>query len=190
MSTRLLKTSVRELVSFVLRSGDLVSGGFSSPDRLVEGTRGHQRVQNTRPEHYQSEVPISYSVEVEDLVLEISGRIDGLLIEEDSVLVDEIKTTTGELDPDMPDVPTHWAQAKVYATILAIQNNLDSVDVQLTYVQLDSMERHEDRRRFERDELIHFIEARAEDGNGRFALGRCVWAAPRRGGVGALGAVA
>ncbi|MFT5377532.1 MAG: DNA excision repair protein ERCC-2 [Candidatus Latescibacterota bacterium] len=158
MSTSLLKTSVRELVSFVLRSGDLVSGGFASPDRLVEGTRGHQRLQNTRPEHYQSEVAVSYRVEVDDLVLEINGRIDGLLIEEDAVLVEEIKTTTGELDPDMDDVPTHWAQAKVYACILAIQKDLDRVDVQLTYVQLESMESHEDRRSFERDELIHFFE--------------------------------
>ena len=126
---QLLKTSVRELVSFVLRSGDLVSGGFVSASRLVEGTRGHQQVQRTRPEHYQAEVAVSYRVEVDDLALEINGRIDGLLVEGETVLVEEIKTTEGKLDPEAPDVPTHWAQAKVYAYILAVQNDLERVDV-------------------------------------------------------------
>lgn len=158
MSTRLLKTSVRALVGFVLRSGDLTSGGFGNPDRLIEGTRGHQRVQRTRPEHYQAEVPLSYRIEVEDLELEINGRVDGLLVEDDTVLVEEIKTTESTLDPEMEDVPVHWAQAKVYASILAIQNDLERVDVQLTYVQIESMERHEDRRTFERDELLAFFQ--------------------------------
>ena len=98
MPPRLLKTSVRELIGFVLRSGDLVSGGFSRPDRLVEGTRGHQQVQRARPADYQAEVPISYLVETDEIALEISGRIDGLLVEDDAVLVEEIKTTEADLD--------------------------------------------------------------------------------------------
>ena len=93
MTTHALKTSVRALVGFVLRSGSLSSGGFGSPDRLVEGTRGHQRIQDTRPEHYQCRSSVSHSVEVDGIALEINGRIDGLLIEEDCVLVEEIKTT-------------------------------------------------------------------------------------------------
>ncbi len=158
MPIQLLKTSVRELVSFVLRSGDLVSGGFASASRLVEGTRGHQQVQRTRPAHYQAEVAVSHRVEVDDLALEINGRIDGLLVEDGIVLVEEIKTTEGELDPEAPDVPTHWAQAKVYAYILAVQNDLERIDVQLTYVQLETLESHEDRRTFELDELAAFFE--------------------------------
>ena len=110
MTTHALKTSVRALVGSVLRSGSLSSGGFGSPDRLVEGTRGHQRIHDTRPEHYQAEVPVSHSVEVDGIALEINGRIDGLLIEEDCVLVEEIKTTERALDPEKEDVPVHWAQ--------------------------------------------------------------------------------
>ena len=155
MPPRLLKTSVRELVGFVLRSGDLVSGGFSRPDRLVEGTRGHQQVQRARPADYQSEVPISYLVETDDIALEISGRIDGLLVEDDAVLVEEIKTTEAELD-EVPENPAHWAQAKLYAFMVAEQSGLDSIDVQLTYLQLDTHERHEDRRTFASDELAAF----------------------------------
>ncbi|MGB0605014.1 MAG: ATP-dependent DNA helicase, partial [Candidatus Latescibacterota bacterium] len=60
--------------------------------------------------------------------------------------------------PEKEDVPVHWAQAKVYASILAIQHDLESVDVQLTYVQLESLACHEDRRTFEREELLAFFE--------------------------------
>jgi len=155
MPPRLLKTSVRELVGFVLRSGDLVSGGFSRPDRLVEGTRAHQQVQRARPADYRAEVPISYLVETDEITLEISGRIDGLLVEDDTVLVEEIKTTEADLD-QIAENPTHWAQAKLYAFMVAEQSGLDAIDVQLTYLQLDTYEHRADRRTFAGDELAAF----------------------------------
>ncbi len=40
------RTSVRELVEFVHRTGDLAGeSGFRASNRMVEGTRGHQRLQ-------------------------------------------------------------------------------------------------------------------------------------------------
>lgn len=157
MSTTLIKASVGHLVGYVLRSGSLGGGAFTSSDRLVEGTRGHQKVQQTRPAEYQMEVAVSYLVETEDLALEISGRIDGVLADESGVLIEEIKTTYGELDPERPDNPVHWAQAKTYAYIVAAQNDLETIDVQLTYVQLDSWELQEDRRTFDIEELSRFF---------------------------------
>ncbi len=157
MSTTLIKASVRHLVGYVLRSGNLGGGVFTSSDRLVEGTRGHQKVQQMRPADYQMEVPVSYLVETEDLALEISGRIDGVLANESGVLIEEIKTTYGELDPEQPDNPMHWAQAKTYAFMVAAQNDLESIDVQLTYVQLDTWELQEDRRTFDVEELARFF---------------------------------
>ena len=158
MPQTLIKTSVRDLVGFALRSGDLVSGGFASPNRLVEGTRGHQKVQQSRPADYQTEVSVSYLVEAGPLALEISGRIDGLMADGETVLVEEIKTTHAALDPDRPEIPAHWGQAKVYAYILAAQNELDRVDVQLTYVQLDEWELQEQRQTFSFEELAAFFE--------------------------------
>lgn len=159
MPPRLLKTSVRELVGFALRSGDLVFGGFSRPDRLVEGTRGHQHVQRARPADYRAEVPISYRVEADDLVLEISGRIDGLLVADAAVLVEEIKTTEADLDEISRENPAHWAQAKLYAFMVAEQEGLDAIDVQLTYLQLATHEHRADRRTFAYDELAAFCAA-------------------------------
>ena len=157
MSTSLIKISVRHLVGFVLRSGDLGGSGFASSNRLVEGTRGHQRIQKSRPEGYQVEVPVSHRIEVEGLGLEINGRIDGLMEDKGQIVVEEIKTTESELDPDRPDNAAHWAQAKVYAYILAAQNGLDEVSIQLTYVQLGTFETLEDRRRFGAEELDQFF---------------------------------
>ena len=157
MPPRLLKTSVRELIGFVLRSGDLVSGGFAQPDRMIEGTRGHQKVQRARPAGYQSEVPVSYLVNTEAITLEISGRIDGLLAEDDTVLVEEIKTTEAEFEELPPANPAHWAQAKVYAFIVSEQSGLNCIDVQLTYVQLETWQLYEDRRSFSLDELAAFF---------------------------------
>ena len=153
-----LRVSVRELVGFALRSGDLAAGGIGSPERLAEGTRGHQELQRMRPEGYRAEVAVSHRVESEDLDLEINGRVDGLVaLEPDEVLVEEIKTTRGDLDPEAPDNPHHWGQAKVYAYILAVQNGLDAVDVQLTYLQLDTNQTREDRRPFGIEELEAFF---------------------------------
>ena len=54
-------------------------------------------------------------------------------------------------------VPAHWAQAKVYAFIVAEQSNLEFIDIQLTYLQLDTWKRHEDRRTFSREDLTAFF---------------------------------
>lgn len=56
--------SVRSLGKFVFQAGELASGGFQRRDRTHLGTRGHQRVQRSRPEGYESEVEIAYQVEV------------------------------------------------------------------------------------------------------------------------------
>ena len=157
MPPTLIKVSVGDLVGFVLRSGDLVSGGFASAARLQEGTRAHQKVQRSRADGYQAEVTVEHQVEADDLCLVIRGRVDGLMVDGDKVLIEEIKSTEGELDPDRPDDPVHWAQAKTYAYILAVQNDLEQVDIQLTYVCLDPWKVSEDRRSFTLDELSLFF---------------------------------
>ena len=65
--------SVKSLVEFVLQSGDLTAGGFHRRDRAQLGTRGHQRVQRSRPEGYQAEVEIAYRVEGVDPPMEVRG---------------------------------------------------------------------------------------------------------------------
>src|SRR5688572_24839619 len=72
--------SVRELVEFVLREGDL--GGerqFVRPDRALAGIRAHQKIQRSRPAGYQMEIPVEHLLEADGFTLRIRGRIDGLV---------------------------------------------------------------------------------------------------------------
>lgn len=134
---RLFSVSVRALVEFVLRSGDLAGDrDFFRPSRALEGTREHQRLQKNRPANYQAEVPVSFRIETDRVSLTIKGRVDGILCAGETILIEEIKTTVGcaEHTPD----PLHWAQAKVYAFIYLREHSAARVEIQLTYADLET----------------------------------------------------
>lgn len=134
---RTISSSVRDLVEFVLRAGDLGgSGGFMRQNRALEGTRGHQSLQRQRPLGYQAEVRVSWLTETPEFILELQGRIDGVWIQAPSVLIEEIKTVDGPWSGS-PD-PLHWAQAKIYAHLYLSQNRFEECTIQLTYLELDS----------------------------------------------------
>jgi DNA excision repair protein ERCC-2 len=132
-----IRLSVRTLVEFVLRSGDLTST-FSGRSRAVEGTKAHQKVQKAQPAHYRPEVPLSHTIEAVDFVIEIGGRADGIIEQDDVTVIDEIKSTDTALDAiHEDDNPLFWAQAKCYAYIYALQQSLEKIAVQLTYYQVE-----------------------------------------------------
>ncbi len=138
-STRVITVSVRALVDFVLRTGDL--GGeaaFSSPSRARAGIRGHQRLQKERPAGYEKEVPIVSEIPGEGFLFRIQGRMDGVLREPGRVLIEEIKTTAGRIMEERD--PIHWAQLKLYAAMCARQQSGEAIRIQLTYFELESGE--------------------------------------------------
>jgi len=127
--------SVRDLVEFVLRRGDL--GGereFVGSDRALAGMRGHQKIQRSRPTGYLTELPVEHQVEVDEFTLQIRGRIDGLLITSERVLLEEIKTVSASWDHEAD--PLHWAQAKFYGFMHARENALKELVLQLVYLEL------------------------------------------------------
>ena len=86
---REFKISVRELVQYALRSGDLVFE-FQGATRPTDAIRAHQKVQKSRPETYQAEVSISHQLETDRFILTISGRMDGLFSQPDRTIIEEI----------------------------------------------------------------------------------------------------
>lgn len=156
-TTTHLKTSVRYLVEFVLQEGDLLPGGFQTPDRALIGVWGHRRLQQSRPDGYQAEVPISHVVSSDGLRLEIFGRIDGVFSRESPVAIEEIKTTIRDLGLITGDNVLHWAQAQCYACIYAHQHHLAEVRVRLTYYQVDSREVKTFERLFDLAQLDSFF---------------------------------
>ncbi|MSU35639.1 MAG: ATP-dependent DNA helicase [Pedosphaera sp.] len=153
---RIICISVRELVEFICRTGDLGGRGeFVGPARALAGVRGHQRVQGARPAGYAKEVTLAHSVVVDDFTLQIKGRIDGLLHDGETLWLEEIKTVAGAWGAQAN--PLHWAQGKIYAFIYAHQQDLPGLEVRLTYLDLDTELATEFRERFSRAELEAFF---------------------------------
>lgn len=147
-----VKISVRSLVEFILRTGniDKGSGGKQSPDAMQEGSRIHRKIQKRMGPNYQAEVPLSITVPLSygglGLDLCVEGRADGILNqgqdkkseEQADVIIDEIKGVYRELSTIKEAVPVHLAQAKCYAYIYALQNELDQIGVRMTYCNIET----------------------------------------------------
>lgn len=135
-----VRISVRNLVEFLLRSGD-INSGFAGSNKALEGSRMHRKIQKAQGEEYLAEVTLCHSVEYDEFILTVEGRADGIIDQNGSYTIDEIKTTSRmleEIDEDYE--PVHWAQAKCYAYIFSNQKNLEEISVRLTYCQLETEE--------------------------------------------------
>ncbi len=152
-----IKVSVRNLVEFVLRSGDLDTS-FMGASRAVEGTRAHIKIQNSYGDEYSKEVTLKQSFQYKDFNMTVEGRADGIFKENGKIIIDEIKTTTIALDFIDEDYnEMHWAQGKCYAYMYGKLNHLDDLDVNLTYYQLDTEEMKKFRKSFSMEELESFF---------------------------------
>ena len=158
MPKPLVCVRVRQLVEFALRRGDL--GGtrdFVGSDRALAGIRGHQRLQRSRPAGYQKEIRLAHDIVEESFVLRVQGRIDGLILSESGVLIEEIKTTQGRWNGDAD--PLHWAQAKIYGFIYAHDHACKRIALRLAYLDLETDKVSEFLERFSFGELSAFFEA-------------------------------
>lgn len=178
MQSNEIRISVRNLVEFVLRSGDLDSR-FMGRSRALEGTKAHQKIQKEyknkfskekqilledfeqnrliRKEYY-AELSLKYEKEYRNFLFIIEGRADGVIIEGDDITIDEIKTVARPLETvDENYNVIHWAQAKVYAYIYALQNNLENINVQLTYYNINDNETKRLKKSFSTSSLNEFF---------------------------------
>ncbi|XID91250.1 ATP-dependent DNA helicase [Paenibacillaceae bacterium WGS1546] len=160
MSER-ISLSVRALVEHVFRGGSL-DAGFRAASALAEGTRVHQSVQRKYGEQDAKEVYLSAEMPCGDLLFVVDGRCDGLLVGEDGrVTIDEIKSTSRDVGgmTEADAQPVHWAQAKLYAYMYALESGVRSLRIRLTYVQKDT----EEEKRFEREETYGELERFARE---------------------------
>lgn len=152
-----IKVSVRQLVEFVMRGGDLDSRLMGS-DRALEGTRGHQAVQKGYGPQDQAEVTLTYSTTLRDCEIEVKGRADGILIEQGQAIIDEIKTVTKPLEGlEEMDNQLHWGQVMVYGFIYGQQKEYQEITLQLTYYHIATEETKRARRVYQLPELEAFF---------------------------------
>jgi len=133
-----VRISVRGLVEFILRSGDIDNRRRSSSDNaMAEGSRIHRMIQRRMGSEYTAEVPLSYCYTTEYYDILVDGRADGI-IDGDLVTIDEIKGTYRHLDKLNEPVTEHLSQAKCYAYIYAKKHMLERIRIRMTYCNLDT----------------------------------------------------
>lgn len=150
-----LGVSVGELVAFCHRAGD-IDHRFTPSPTGVQGVAGHQRVYRRRGESYLSEYPVEYLHAQGDLQLRLRGRADGY--DPAAGMVEEIKTC--RIRPSLIPAAVsqmHLAQARLYGAIIAIDRNLPTLEVRLTWFNIDSGEETALSQTYSRQELEAFL---------------------------------
>lgn len=148
MDKEVIRISVRNLVEFILRSGDLDTrkGAFADREAMAKGSRIHRKIQRQMGASYQAEVSMSHTTEFDEFVILVEGRAVGVLQTEEGVVIDEIKGVHRDLRFLEEPLEVHLAQAKCYAFFWSQDKDLEKIQVQMTYCHLDT----EEIRRFER----------------------------------------
>ena len=142
MEKERIKISVRNLVEFFLRSGNLDNRRTSAADReaMQKGSRIHRKLQKQMKPSYKAEVPLKWEEEYPDFIIEIEGRADGIIDDDGECVIDEIKGVYRDLYFLEKPVPVHKAQAMCYAYFYASQKKISKIEVQMTYCHLETEE--------------------------------------------------
>lgn len=158
-----IQISVRNLVEFVLRGGNIDNRRAAMADNAMqEGGRIHRMIQRRMGADYHAEVFLRHQIDTGSYTILIEGRADGIIIQPKgeyvqtpeltdtrlekavcdnvTVTIDEIKSTYRELAKIKEAVPVHLAQAMCYAYIYGIQNHLKYIRVRMTYCNIDTEE--------------------------------------------------
>ena len=134
--------SVRNLVEFLLRSGDLDNryGGRKDAEAMQAGSRLHRKIQGSMRSGYQAEVTLKHLVELEEVLVSVEGRADGIWMDQGVCTIDEIKGTYQDVNQLPGALPAHLAQAKCYAYLYAVQQRLKTIRTRMIYANLDTEE--------------------------------------------------
>lgn len=156
---RVIRISVRNLVEFILREGDIdnrISGSMEK-DAMLQGGRMHRKIQRRMGPEYHAEYSLKMRIPCEGYQIQLEGRADGVIIREKDgkpdVIIDEIKGIFRDIHFLEAPVNVHLAQAKCYAYIYGEQNELDEIGVQMTYCHLDTEEVKRFRQHYSLEEL-------------------------------------
>ncbi len=155
----IIKVSVRNLVEFILRDGDIDNRyAGAREDAMQEGSRIHRMIQKRMGIEYEAEVPLKFQVDCGDYVIHMEGRADGIIRRNDQIIVDEIKGTYRDLKYITEPVAVHLAQAKCYAYFVSCMEETQNVDVRMTYCNIDTEEVKYFQNTYAKEELQTFFD--------------------------------
>ena len=161
-----IRVSVRHLVEFICRAGDIDqrTGALPDPEIMQMGSRIHRKIQKSQKGEYRAEVALSGSFPCDDFSIVVEGRADGIFTGADGVtVIDEIKGIMGSVDRLEEPVPVHLAQAKCYAYLYLRNNGGAEADVRMTYCSLETEEIRYFTERYGAKELEDWFEGILEE---------------------------
>lgn len=148
-----IKISVRNLVEFIMRSGDLDNsrGGVRDAEAMNEGSRIHRKIQKRMGSNYRAEFSLSITIPVQfdenEFELCVEGRADGIIEQtnqledsEPSIVIDEIKGMYLDLDYLLEPFLIHKAQVMCYAYLYGKQYEQERIGIRITYCNLETEE--------------------------------------------------
>lgn len=124
-----MKVAVRDL-SCLYKNGDLETNIESD----LDPKEAHKLIQQKYKSTEKSEYYITHNLNYNNYDFEISGYIDGVL---ENNTLEEIKSTTKNLNDIVID-KEHLAQLKIYGYLYSYNFKLDSINLKLTYINLNS----------------------------------------------------
>lgn len=166
-----IRVSVRSLVEFILRSGDIDNRRSAGREKeaMQAGSRLHRRIQRQMGAAYRAEVALKCRIPIEDVILQIEGRADGLIEEDGRLTVDEIKGVFFDINRLEEPFPVHKAQAMCYAHIAGHERGLSAVTIQMTYGNLETGQLRRFCEEWDMDKLDHWFDRLTRE-YGKWAL--------------------
>ena len=137
-----VSVGVSELATFVHRKGD-INYRFEESTQMHEGIKAQQQYQEQQLKEFPSytrEHRLSQQFSHEGLLLNVSGRADGVL-RAPTAQVEEIKTTRKSVDDLFHSRGSeHVAQARLYAAMfLTAETEVQECEIRVTYVHPDTL---------------------------------------------------
>lgn len=181
-----ISISVRNLVEFILRSGDLDNRrvGKASVDAMQEGSRIHRKIQKRMGGNYYAEVSLSKTVLIDrdgvEIEISVEGRADGIILQEEQnedeaqIMIDEIKCIYMDLNYLTKPIPVHRAQAMCYAYIYGEKEEIEEVGIRLTYCNIETEEIKYFHEVFSYEELKNWFYELIEE-YGKWAIWQYKW---------------
>lgn len=128
------KIAIRELAFFVYQSGALTNETSLNKD-AQDGTHIHQLRQSEYQKDQIKEYYINKIIEYNGESICFNGYIDGLLDKKNSLILEEIKTTSHDLfGEDFNYKEEHLAQVKLYAYFMFLETDFSEVKLNLLYI--------------------------------------------------------
>ena len=142
MERSFIRISVRNLVEFIFRAGNIDNRISQQQNRnaMEAGSILHRKIQRRQGSNYKAEVSLKYQLQYEEYSLQLEGRADGIFSTEQGVFVDEIKGMFSDVTELQEPIYVHKAQAMCYAAIYLLQEDLNEIGaVSYTHLTLPTI---------------------------------------------------